>query len=103
MTIKSTGVEILCYNLYFLVFFLTTIYYWIKIIFFGSQKSIFAKKQVFENGITNSKNFGLVGIFGSNFLITIELILRWVDSGHFPLSNLYESLLFLAWGLLTFY
>lgn len=32
--------------------------------------------------------------------ITTLLILRWVDSGHFPLSNLYESLLFLAWSFL---
>ena len=27
------------------------------------------------------------------------LFLRWVSSGHFPLSNLYESLLFLSWFL----
>jgi len=26
------------------------------------------------------------------------LVLRWWDSGHFPISNLYESLCFLAWG-----
>jgi cytochrome c-type biogenesis protein CcsB len=25
-------------------------------------------------------------------------VLRWWDSGHFPISNLYESLCFLAWG-----
>ena len=27
------------------------------------------------------------------------LAARWVESGHFPLSNMYESLLFLAWGV----
>jgi cytochrome c-type biogenesis protein CcsB len=27
------------------------------------------------------------------------LLLRWVESGHFPLSNLYESCLFLSWAL----
>jgi cytochrome c-type biogenesis protein CcsB len=26
------------------------------------------------------------------------LVLRWWDAGHFPISNLYESLCFLAWG-----
>jgi cytochrome c-type biogenesis protein CcsB len=26
------------------------------------------------------------------------LVLRWWESGHFPISNLYESLCFLAWG-----
>nr|WDB00579.1 cytochrome c biogenesis protein [Cavernulicola chilensis] len=35
----------------------------------------------------------------SNFLITIILIVRWSITHHFPLSNLYESLLFLGWTL----
>ncbi len=34
-----------------------------------------------------------------NFLIALQLILRWIISGHFPVSNLYESLYFLVWGL----
>ena len=34
-----------------------------------------------------------------NFLITLQLISRWLISGHFPISNLYESLYFLTWGL----
>nr|YP_010580359.1 cytochrome c biogenesis protein [Edaphochlamys debaryana]UZS90743.1 cytochrome c biogenesis protein [Edaphochlamys debaryana] len=33
----------------------------------------------------------------SNILLIILLIVRWEKSGHFPLSNLYESLMFLAW------
>uniref|UniRef100_A0AB39U3R8 Cytochrome c biogenesis protein CcsA n=1 Tax=Borodinellopsis insignis TaxID=3229915 RepID=A0AB39U3R8_9CHLO len=28
----------------------------------------------------------------------ILLLLRWKESGHFPLSNLYESLMFLSWS-----
>jgi len=40
-------------------------------------------------------------LFSFSFLsLTTLLILRWVDSGHFPLSNLYESLLFLSWSFL---
>nr|WOC90965.1 cytochrome cheme attachment protein [Utricularia arenaria] len=31
--------------------------------------------------------------------ITGLLITRWIHSGHFPLSNLYESLIFLSWSL----
>nr|WOC92408.1 cytochrome cheme attachment protein [Utricularia volubilis] len=31
--------------------------------------------------------------------ITGLLITRWINSGHFPLSNLYESLVFLSWSL----
>jgi len=34
-----------------------------------------------------------------NFLITLQLIFRWSISGHFPISNLYESLYFLTWGI----
>ena len=34
-----------------------------------------------------------------NLLIALQLISRWLVSGHFPISNLYESLYFLVWGL----
>lgn len=34
------------------------------------------------------------------FSLTSILGLRWINSGHFPLSNLYESLLFLSWSCL---
>lgn len=33
----------------------------------------------------------------SNILIAAVLGARWIESGHFPLSNLYESLMFLSW------
>ena len=35
----------------------------------------------------------------ANFALLVLLVLRWVDAGHFPLSNMYESLLFLSWGI----
>ena len=34
-----------------------------------------------------------------NLFITLQLFLRWLISGHFPISNLYESLYFLTWGI----
>ena len=34
----------------------------------------------------------------ANLLLTSQLLLRWIATGHFPVSNLYESLCFLAWG-----
>jgi cytochrome c-type biogenesis protein CcsB len=43
---------------------------------------------------------GLIGFSLTVGCLTVHLILRWFDSGHFPLSNLYESLLFLSWCLL---
>jgi cytochrome c-type biogenesis protein CcsB len=31
----------------------------------------------------------------------MTLLLRWIGEKYFPLSNLYESLIFLSWGILT--
>nr|YP_010345822.1 cytochrome c heme attachment protein [Solanum dimorphandrum]UNZ89571.1 cytochrome c heme attachment protein [Solanum dimorphandrum] len=38
------------------------------------------------------------GIIVTFFCITGLLITRWISSGHFPLSDLYESLIFLSWN-----
>nr|YP_010467541.1 cytochrome c biogenesis protein [Vinca difformis]AWI70107.1 cytochrome c biogenesis protein [Vinca major]UVF29547.1 cytochrome c biogenesis protein [Vinca difformis] len=38
------------------------------------------------------------GLIISFFCITGLLITRWIYSGHFPLSDLYESLIFLSWS-----
>nr|QAX91650.1 cytochrome c biogenesis protein ycf5 [Diapensia purpurea] len=38
------------------------------------------------------------GMIATFFCITGLLFTRWIYSGHFPLSNLYESLIFLSWG-----
>nr|YP_010542510.1 cytochrome c heme attachment protein [Diplacus calycinus]UYG20207.1 cytochrome c heme attachment protein [Diplacus calycinus] len=38
------------------------------------------------------------GIIITFFCITGLLITRWIYSGHFPLSDLYESLIFLSWS-----
>nr|YP_009462041.1 cytochrome c biogenesis protein [Forsythia x intermedia]YP_009945324.1 cytochrome c biogenesis protein [Forsythia saxatilis]AVP25943.1 cytochrome c heme attachment protein [Forsythia koreana]AVP26236.1 cytochrome c heme attachment protein [Forsythia suspensa]AVP26382.1 cytochrome c heme attachment protein [Forsythia viridissima]AUT84278.1 cytochrome c biogenesis protein [Forsythia x intermedia]AVP26162.1 cytochrome c heme attachment protein [Forsythia saxatilis] len=38
------------------------------------------------------------GIIMTFFCITGLLVTRWIYSGHFPLSNLYESLIFLSWS-----
>nr|YP_010548276.1 cytochrome c heme attachment protein [Muhlenbergia huegelii]UYL24515.1 cytochrome c heme attachment protein [Muhlenbergia huegelii] len=39
------------------------------------------------------------GMIATFFSITGFLVSRWISSGHFPLSNLYESLIFLSWAL----
>nr|UDZ59504.1 cytochrome c heme attachment protein [Limnocharis flava] len=46
-------------------------------------------------GLCHSSRKGLLAIFLS---ITGLLVIRWIYSGHFPLSNLYESLMFLSWS-----
>jgi len=71
-------------NLIFLILLLVTISYWASIIF------------------TNFKPLSKVSFYGTvlaNALIFCLLGLRWLNYGYFPLSNLYESLLFLAWGI----
>nr|YP_010253282.1 cytochrome c heme attachment protein [Tripogon bromoides]YP_010253367.1 cytochrome c heme attachment protein [Tripogon chinensis]QTX96494.1 cytochrome c heme attachment protein [Tripogon bromoides]QTX96579.1 cytochrome c heme attachment protein [Tripogon chinensis] len=47
-------------------------------------------------GLGDSSEKGMIAVF---FSITGFLVSRWVSSGHFPLSNLYESLIFLSWAL----
>jgi cytochrome c-type biogenesis protein CcsB len=44
---------------------------------------------------------GTAGMAIANLMIAALLAARWIDAGYFPLSNLYESLFFLTWGLTT--
>nr|YP_010463741.1 cytochrome c heme attachment protein [Sedum bulbiferum]UUL70653.1 cytochrome c heme attachment protein [Sedum bulbiferum] len=46
-------------------------------------------------GLSNSSERGLIAIF---FCLTGLLLIRWIYSQHFPLSDLCESLIFLAWS-----
>jgi len=46
---------------------------------------------------------GKVSATVANIMLFFILASRWIISGYFPLSNLYESLLFLTWTLLTIY
>nr|YP_010724919.1 cytochrome c biogenesis protein [Watsonia pillansii]WDW32132.1 cytochrome c biogenesis protein [Watsonia pillansii] len=47
-------------------------------------------------GLRDSSEKGMIATF---FSITGLLVTRWISSKHFPLSNLYESLIFLSWNL----
>ena len=61
-----------------------TIFYWASIIY------------------TDFKLLSKISFYGTilaNSLIFCLLSLRWLNYGYFPLSHLYESLLFLAWGI----
>nr|YP_009689178.1 cytochrome c biogenesis protein [Ypsilandra thibetica]YP_009689470.1 cytochrome c biogenesis protein [Ypsilandra yunnanensis]QEL51895.1 cytochrome c biogenesis protein [Ypsilandra thibetica]QEL51980.1 cytochrome c biogenesis protein [Ypsilandra yunnanensis] len=46
-------------------------------------------------GLRDSSEKGMIVTF---FSITGLLVIRWIYAGHFPLSNLYESLIFLSWS-----
>ena len=72
-------------NLNFCILFLAMVLYWLKSSFFLE----------YINNIPNKL------IFISNILQFLFLFLRWFNSNHFPLSNLYESILFLSYSLTT--
>ena len=46
-------------------------------------------------GPYDSSEKGMIATF---FCITGLLVTRWIYSGHFPLSDLYESFIFLSWS-----
>ncbi|MEM9770428.1 MAG: c-type cytochrome biogenesis protein CcsB [Cyanobacteria bacterium P01_D01_bin.73] len=44
-------------------------------------------------------SLGTTGMAIANLTMATLLGARWIEAGYFPLSNLYESLFFLAWGI----
>jgi cytochrome c-type biogenesis protein CcsB len=71
-------------NLSFGILFLTMLVYWVG--------AAFPK-------IPFLPNLGTTGMAIANLLMAALLGARWIEAGYFPLSNLYESLFFLAWGI----
>ena len=71
-------------NIIFLVLLVITIVYWASIIY--TDFKLLSKISFYGTVLANSLIFLLLGS-------------RWLSYGYFPLSNLYESLLFLAWGI----
>jgi cytochrome c-type biogenesis protein CcsB len=70
-------------NFSFLTLFGTMLIYWSQLSF----------------GLSFPSFLGNVGFFFANIELLGFFISRWLESNHFPLSNLYESLLFLSWSL----
>jgi cytochrome c-type biogenesis protein CcsB len=79
------SLENLLDNLSFLVLFVTMLVYWTGAAF----------------STTWLANLGTVGVAIANLCIAALLGARWLEAGYFPISNLYESLFFLAWGVTT--
>ena len=70
-------------NVAFLVLFLTLFAYWIVVVF----------PKPWLNQLAST------GMAIANLTIAALLGARWLEAGYFPISNLYESLFFLAWGI----
>lgn len=49
--------------------------------------------------VTLLPSLGTAGMATGNLTIAALLLARWIEGGYFPMSNLYESLFALAWGV----
>ena len=76
-------------NIVFAVLLIAMICYWVNLFFLNKNNFL--------------SDIGKLCSLIANGLLFLILGSRWVIAGYFPLSNLYESLLFLTWTLLTLY
>ncbi len=81
---KLVALQSLLDNASFAILFITMLMYWIS--------------AAFPN-IPYLGQCGTAGMAIANLSIFVLLSARWIEAGYFPLSNLYESLFFLAWGI----
>jgi len=103
-----TTFEVFLANFSFIILLLSMLFYWFEASssnqeYSNVQSSLDNKKNISFNSsifkIMSKKVLGSLGMLISNISLFILLVLRWIESGHFPLSNLYESLMFLSWSL----
>jgi cytochrome c-type biogenesis protein CcsB len=71
-------------NLSFAVLFVTLLLYW--------SGAAFPR-------LSWLPSLGTAGMAVANLAIAALLAARWIEAGYFPMSNLYESLFALAWGV----
>ena len=58
-------------------------------------------RPTFDNLTNFTDSFVKFGILATDVILFGIISMRWITSGYFPISNLYESLMFLTWCLLT--
>jgi len=71
-------------NLTFLSLFIGMLAYWTSVSF---------------TTLKSGAKVGFISVCVANLAIFTNLGSRWLENGYFPLSNLYESLLFFTWGI----
>ena len=76
-------------NIVFGVLLFAMVIYWVNLSLFSEASSLL--------------KIGRLSTTIANLLLFFILCSRWIVAGYFPLSNLYESLLFLTWTLLSIY
>ena len=81
-------VQVLIGNFCFFVLLLTMISYWVQASFVSTSQP---------------HRFSAVGTGLGNVSLLLLMVLRWQQVGQYPLTNLYESLIFLAWSVTLFH
>ena len=76
-------------NAVFGILLFTLIIYWVNLSLFNNSNLL--------------TKMGQLSTVIANGILFFILCSRWIVAGYFPLSNLYESLLFLTWFLLAIY
>lgn len=80
----STNIQNYLDNLTFLSLFIGMLAYWTSVSF---------------TTLKSGAKVGFISVCVANLAIFTNLGSRWLENGYFPLSNLYESLLFFTWGI----
>ena len=76
-------------NAVFGILLIAMVIYWVNLLLFNDKSYL--------------STFGRISTSIATLFLFFILCSRWVVAGYFPLSNLYESLLFLTWILLAAY
>jgi cytochrome c-type biogenesis protein CcsB len=76
-------------NIVFGILLFAMVMYWVNLSLFSDSYLL--------------SRIGRLSTIIANLILFFILGSRWIVAGYFPLSNLYESLLFLTWMLLTVY
>ncbi|MGC1309481.1 MAG: c-type cytochrome biogenesis protein CcsB [Phormidesmis sp.] len=83
-------------NVSFTVLFVTMLAYWGGLALSGGQST---DEPGDESKLKLLPTIGGAGMAIANLCLAALLTARWIEGGYFPLSNLYESLFFIAWGI----
>ena len=78
------SLQVLLGNLSFAVLFGALLVYWVNLSF---------------PNFSYLNTLGTILVAIANLAIAALLGARWIEAGYFPISNLYESLFFLGWGI----
>ena len=76
-------------NAVFGILLIAMVIYWVNLLLFNDKSYL--------------STFGRISTSIATLFLFFILCSRWIVAGYFPLSNLYESLLFLTWILLATY